>query len=67
MMRYFAALLFVQLKSVLRSAAIYVSTAFFLAVMLLLAAVLPGEQRRKFAGRRDSVRRYSVDSGKRLA
>ena len=41
MMRYFAALLFVQLKSVLRSAAFYVSTAFFLAVMLLLAAVLP--------------------------
>ena len=41
MMRYFATLLFVQLKSVLRSAAFYVSTAFFLAVMLLLAAVLP--------------------------
>ena len=41
MMRYFAALLVVQLKSVLRSAASYVSTAFFLAVMLLLAAVLP--------------------------
>ena len=41
MMRYFAALLFVQLKSALRSAAFYVSTAFFLAVMLLLAAVLP--------------------------
>ncbi len=41
MMRYFATLLFVQLKSALRSAAFYVSTAFFLAVMLLLAAVLP--------------------------
>lgn len=41
MMRYFATLFFLQLKSALRSTAFYVSTAFFLAMMLLLAAVLP--------------------------